>query len=217
MNTIMCFIIYPIGYYLFTICMQNIDYKSIINILINNPDLITAISTLILALVTLFLVLETYNIRKFQSNPIIALQTRPLINTPQDILLSIINCGNGVAKNIHLYTESTFPVTYIPNSIPIELKELGVFKHRFDLAAQQKFEFLLKYLPENYEDLRKKGLLKFSISVEYEDYQGKKFKPIKYDFDLELYHHLQFPSESPTMNLFIMQSPNYKQDSENIK
>jgi hypothetical protein len=91
--------------------------------------------------------------------------------------MSITNCGNGIAHNIRLHAPSDFPVTYrLFGLSSLPLPELGIFNHSFDLGADQKYEFILRDLPEDYEQLRATGRFRFSISAEYEDMHGNPIK-----------------------------------------
>jgi hypothetical protein len=120
--------------------LQELD--SILTVINKYSNLIIALFTVILAIATIYLALETLNMRKIQSMPIIAIQTKPKENEPQIILLSIINCGNGLAKNIRLNTESNFEVTYDrKNNTTVPLYSLGIINRPFDLGAQQNFFF----------------------------------------------------------------------------
>jgi hypothetical protein len=150
------------------------------------------IITFALVLVTLYLGYETYQMRKNQVKPIISIQTKPHNKNINYILLSIVNCGNGLAKNIKLKTDNDFPVTYnLKTHQTIPLKDLGVFSHPFNLGANQNFDFILKFLPEDYESLRTGGSLVFKISVEYEDIHNHKYSQ-EFIIDLEIYQHLSF-------------------------
>lgn len=151
--------------------------------------------TFLLAIATFLLWWETYKMRKGQLMPIIAIHTRPHEKQINYILMTIVNCGNGIAKKIQLSTNSDFPVTYdLDNNKTIPLNELGIFKFPFDLGSMQKFEFILKFLPENYEELRTKKRLSFDIDVKYEDIYQKKHVQ-KFTINLEIYHHLSFIKE----------------------
>ncbi|GEM_PF-2287692 len=159
--------------------------------IIDWATLILAFATVLLAIATGFLWMETRYMRKRQSQPIIAIITRPLENRPQSILMSITNCWWGLAKEIKIQSTSDFPVTY-DGKITIPFHDLGIVNHPFELGKDQSFEFQLKWLPENYEKLRAEDKLRFSLLVHYKDIFGEKYKS-NHIVDLEIYHHLVFP------------------------
>lgn len=163
----------------------NLSYIDTLN---ENSGSVIAVFTIILALATILLGIETLRMRKNQEKPFVTAYTKPHTN-PKLILLVIENFGNGIAKNVKLTTTSDFPTI---EDIP--LNSLKIFNMIIDsIGPHQQMSFALRYLPIKYEELRSQGKLKFIIKAEYLDISNKEYSK-DISIDLEIYHGLRFPT-----------------------
>jgi len=177
-------ILTAVGIFIYSLIPSNIP-------LIDWATLILACATIYLAYSTRRLWEETKEMRLEQSRPVISFDIEPVESEPQYIIMSISNCGNGLAKKIWIESDSDFDVA-LDKDETTEFYKLGIIKRHFELGRGSSLKFVLTYLPRKYEDNRKSGKLKICLSIKYEDISGKEYGPEDRIIDLEIFHQLRF-------------------------
>lgn len=130
---------------------------------------VVAIATIVYAILTWRLVSETRKMREAQTEPKISVTIQPREEWISLIDMVIQNIGLGPAYNIKFEIKPDFE--YAKGNF---LSELGFIKSGLRyLAPNQKLQFFLTSMIENFEEKTKKP---FEIKVTYQNSMGKKYE-----------------------------------------
>ena len=128
---------------------------------------IVALSTIVYAILTWKLVVETKRMRRVQTEPRISISIYPAEEDVHFMELIVENIGYGPAYNIKLQSNSDFEVFYTKK----KFSELNLLRNGIKcLVPKQKLQFVLLNT-YNEESLK----LSFTIHVEYYDDLGNKY------------------------------------------
>ena len=132
---------------------------------------VVAFATVVYAILTWRLVSETRKMREAQTEPKISATIQPREEWINFIDMVIQNIGLGPAYNIKFDVKPDFE--YVKGSF---LSELGFMKNGLRyLAPNQKLQFFLTSMTENFEEKTKKP---FEIKVTYRNSMGKKYEDV---------------------------------------
>jgi len=132
---------------------------------------VVAFATIIYAILTWRLVSETRKMREAQTEPKVSVTIQPREERINLIDMVIQNIGLGPAYNIEFEVSPDFE--YAKGRF---LSELGFMKNGLIyLAPNQKLQFFLTSMIENFEEKTKKP---FEIRVTYKNSVGKKYKDV---------------------------------------
>jgi len=132
---------------------------------------LVASATLVYAILTWKLVSETRKMREAQTEPKISATIQPREEWINLIDMVIQNIGLGPAYNVKFKVKPDFE--YAKGRF---LSELGFMKNGLRyLAPNQKLQFFLTSMIENFEEKTKKP---FEIKVTYQDSMGKKYEDV---------------------------------------
>lgn len=132
---------------------------------------IVAIATVVYAILTWRLTSETRKMREAQTEPKISVTIQPREEWINFIDMVIQNIGLGPAYNIKFEVNPDFE--YRKGNF---LSELGFMKNGLKyLAPNQKLQFFLTSIVENFEEKTKKS---FEIRVTYQNSVGKKYEDV---------------------------------------
>jgi len=130
---------------------------------------VVAIATIVYAILTWRLVSETRKMREAQTEPKISVTIQPREEWISLIDMVIQNIGLGPAYNIKFEIKPDFE--YAKGNF---LSELGLIKSGLRyLAPNQKLQFFLTSMIENFEEKTKKP---FKVKVTYQNSMGKKYE-----------------------------------------
>jgi len=128
-------------------------------------------ATIAYAILTWRLVSETKRMREAQTEPKVSVTIQPREEWINFIDMVIQNIGPGQARNIKFDVNPDFEYTK-----GMFLSELGPMKNGLGyLAPNQKLQFFLTSMAENFEEKRKKS---FEITVSYENSAHKKYEDV---------------------------------------
>jgi len=132
---------------------------------------VVAIATVVYAFLTWRLVSETRKMREAQTEPKVSVTIQPREERIKLIDMVIQNIGLGPAYNIKFEINPDFE--YMKGKF---LSELGFMKNGLKyLAPNQKLQFFLTSMIENFEEKTKKH---FEIRVTYQNSIGKTYKDV---------------------------------------
>jgi len=132
---------------------------------------VVAIATIVYAILTWKLVSETRKMREAQTEPKVSVTIQPREEWINLIDMVIQNIGLGPAYNIKFEINPDFE--YMKGRF---LSELGFMKNSLKyLAPNQKLQFFLTTMIENFEEKTKKP---FEIRVTYQNGRGKTYKDV---------------------------------------
>jgi len=132
---------------------------------------VVAIATIVYAILTWRLVSETRKMREAQTEPKISVTIQPREEWIGLIDMVIQNIGLGPAYNIKFEIKPDFE--YAKGNF---LSELGFIKSGLRyLAPNQKLQFFLTSMIENFEEKTKKP---FKVKVTYQNSMGKKYEDV---------------------------------------
>jgi len=130
-----------------------------------------AISTIVYAILTWKLVSETRKMKEAQTEPKVSITIQPREEWINFIDMVIQNIGLGPAYNIKFEINPDFE--YMKGKF---LSELGFKKNGLKyLAPNQKLQFFLTIMSENFEEKTKKP---FEIRISYQNSIGKTYKDV---------------------------------------
>lgn len=132
---------------------------------------VVAVATIVYAILTWRLVSETRKMREAQTEPKVSVTIQPREEWINFIDMVIQNIGLGPAHNIKFNVKPDFE--YAKEKF---LSELGFMKNGLRyLAPNQKLQFFLTSMIENFEEKTKKP---FEIRVTYQNSVGKKYEDV---------------------------------------
>ena len=152
---------------------------------------VVAIATVVYAILTWRLVSETRKMREAQTEPKVSVTIQPREEWIKLIDMVIQNIGLGPAYNIKFEINPDFE--YMKGKF---LSELGFMKNGLKyLAPNQKLQFFLTSMIENFEEKTKKS---FEIRVTYQNSIGKTYKDV-YTIDFSQLIGLSQLGEEPPL------------------
>ena len=152
--------------------------ESVNNFLNANDGTITAIATVVLAIITFWYARLTRGILKASNKPEILVSLVPHEIYTNTIYLCIQNIGTGSATDIKLTSDSSF-TPHLPSNRPLE--KFGIFKQGIDyLGPGNKVQIFLFWT----DDLPKLSTQSLTITVNYKDCKPKNGKEFLLDFTI---------------------------------
>jgi len=169
---------------------------------------VVAIATVVYAILTWRLVSETRKMREAQTEPKVSVTIQPREEWIKLIDMVIQNIGLGPAYNIKFEINPDFE--YMKGKF---LSELGFMKNGLKyLAPNQKLQFFLTSMIENFEEKTKKP---FEIRVTYQNNIGKTYKDV-YMIDFSQLMGLSQLGEKPPLYKIAKNVEEIKEDIHNL-